>query len=252
MTHADPAVTLWTGGWDSTFRILEAAIVEKRVVQPVYVINRARPSTDVEIQTMDDIRQAVGEQYGPETADLIKPTQFFQHRDIPEHAGVRVAYDAIVAQRHLGIQYMWLAEFCIWQDTKDLELGMHWINRWEDAPCRWIKDNSVFDGYTYRIKEDPQDPDIAMVLGRYSFPILPMTKDEMGIVAAQYGFANLMSKTFFCHRPTRSRAPCGLCMPCTTAIKEGLGYRIPLRNRYKHKLRPFVGPVRKVQRLFRS
>ena len=252
MTHADPAVTLWTGGWDSTYRLLEAVVIEKRVVQPIYVINRARPNTDVELQTMDKIRQAVLSQYGVDVADLIRPTRIFHHSDIPEHAGVRAAFNAIVAKRHLGIQYMWLAEFCVWQDTTDLELGMHWINRWHNAPCRWILENSAFDGYTYRIKDVPQDPDIAMVLGRYSFPILPMTKDHMGAVATYYGFSNLMGMTFFCHRPTRSGDPCGLCTPCTTAIKEGMGWRIPLRNRYKHKLRPLVQPVRKLQKMLRS
>ena len=63
----------FTGGWDSTFRLLELLLVEKRPVQPIYVIDPDRWSLQEEQKAMADIKTTVVERF-PETADLLKPT----------------------------------------------------------------------------------------------------------------------------------------------------------------------------------
>jgi len=48
---------LWTGGWDSTFRLLYLVFVEKRRVQPYYIVDTERRSTLNELKTMHLIRE---------------------------------------------------------------------------------------------------------------------------------------------------------------------------------------------------
>ncbi len=49
---------LWTGGWDSTFRLLHLVIVEGHAVQPYYMIDRLhyRPGVPEEQDAMRRIR----------------------------------------------------------------------------------------------------------------------------------------------------------------------------------------------------
>src|SRR5688572_33020809 len=40
--EAAPVALLWTGGWDSTFRLLMLLLVERRAVQSYYIVDRLR------------------------------------------------------------------------------------------------------------------------------------------------------------------------------------------------------------------
>ena len=46
---------LWTGGWDSTFRIVELSRMDGVVIQPIYVEDKKRGSVPYELKAMDDI-----------------------------------------------------------------------------------------------------------------------------------------------------------------------------------------------------
>lgn len=46
---------LWTGGWDSTFRVVELSRMEGITIQPVYVIDPNRKSVPYELRAMDNI-----------------------------------------------------------------------------------------------------------------------------------------------------------------------------------------------------
>ena len=48
---------LWTGGWDSTYRLLEILLIEKKVVQTYYLIDQTRLSHELEMKRMDEIRK---------------------------------------------------------------------------------------------------------------------------------------------------------------------------------------------------
>ena len=49
-------LTLWTGGWDSTFRVLQRAFVEE-ILRPAYLVERVRPSAGKELDTMNGLRK---------------------------------------------------------------------------------------------------------------------------------------------------------------------------------------------------
>ena len=48
---------LWTGGWDSTFRLLYHVLIDKQPVQPIYFINPDRQSLREELKSMALIRK---------------------------------------------------------------------------------------------------------------------------------------------------------------------------------------------------
>lgn len=47
---------LWTGGWDSTFRLLELLEHTGQTIQPHYIVDPGRPSFKLEMKQMAEIR----------------------------------------------------------------------------------------------------------------------------------------------------------------------------------------------------
>ena len=66
---------LWTGGWDSAFRLLDLVVRQRRRVQPYYILDdiKLRPSVPAERQAMERIRARLAERY-PDAASFIAPT----------------------------------------------------------------------------------------------------------------------------------------------------------------------------------
>jgi hypothetical protein len=42
---------LWTGGWDSTFQLLQLLFIHRRRVTPYYLVDEESPSLSIEIRT---------------------------------------------------------------------------------------------------------------------------------------------------------------------------------------------------------
>src|SRR4249919_454123 len=69
-----PATRLfWTGGWDSTYRLLWLLLVEGRHVEPIYLVDETRRSLHVERRTMQHLRERLAE-IDPQTRNLLLPT----------------------------------------------------------------------------------------------------------------------------------------------------------------------------------
>src|SRR5688572_22265978 len=58
-----PVVLLWTGGWDSTFRLLQLLLAQRLPVEPLYLLDDTRASSKVEIATVERLRAAIGERH---------------------------------------------------------------------------------------------------------------------------------------------------------------------------------------------
>ena len=66
---------LWTGGWDSTFQLLQLLLIHRRRVTPLYLIDAERRSTGVELLTMKRIKDHLWNEY-PHTRELLQPTRY--------------------------------------------------------------------------------------------------------------------------------------------------------------------------------
>jgi hypothetical protein len=242
---------LWTGGWDSTFQLLRLLLQQRRPVVPYYLVDAGRPSTDVELATMERIRQHLAELH-PGTRTLLAPTRTFDVAGLAPDPAVEAAFGRLLESSFMGGQYTWLARFCRQQAIDDMQLCIH----------RDDKAHAVIEPFVIRVAEpdgssswrmDPNfcttDPDPCLLFGRFSFPLFETSKLEMSRVAEERGWTGLMHMTWFCHRPGRDRQPCGRCNPCLYTIEEGLGWRIPAGRRatsavYRAFVRPFKAPAK--------
>ena len=225
---------LWTGGWDSTFRLLQLLLVERRGVRPYYIIDRAqyRPAVPAERHAMELIREWVTGLY-PDAAAGLRPTIECAFHDIAPNPRITSAYERSLKSGFIGGQYEWLARFCAQHGIDDMELAIH-----RDDKARELIEDLID---TSRTRLDPRFAgDGRYELFRYfRFPLFDMSKLEMRDEARRAGFEEIMAYTWFCHRPINGE-PCGVCNPCVYTIQEGLAERISARGmrRYRYRVLP--------------
>ena len=216
---------LWTGGWDSTFRILDLVLNKRETVQPYYILDDRRKSTAVEIKTMEKIKDMMKE-LDPNVKELIYPTIMIEKDQITENDGISKNYQSLLSHSHLGVQYDWLARYAESISMNDLELCIHQ----DDKAEGFIKDDvelvSENEDTFYRLKTKLSKPEL-QIFSYYHFPLLTMTKLEMGDIAKASGFSFIMEETWFCFNPQKNGKPCGYCNPCKYTKEEGLGRRVP-------------------------
>ena len=231
---------LWTGGWDSTFRLLQLAIVERRRVQPYYIKSPKRRSTPYELAAMDNILAAIEARYGSEVRGLIAPINFHDQADIPELTHVRDAFARLLAAGHIGAQYEWLAEFTAMMGITDFELSSHRFENKEDRIRARLNKDLEWDGDAYRLSDSLSDEDL-FIFSNYRFPLNDMSKSDMKNYAQEHGLGDILMLTHFCHRPDKKGRPCGVCVPCGNALVEGFAHRVPLRGRLRRLSRKLRG-----------
>ena len=221
---------LWTGGWDSTFQLLQLLLVHHSCVMPFYLIHPDRPSTGVELKTIKAIRAFLFKEY-PFTKDLLQPGQYSSVSDLAPDPEITSAFQEIIKEKKMGSQYEGLARFCNQFAFADMQLCIHR----DDKAHRVIEGLvSKDDQYAYDVyRLDPRDrmKREYVLFGYFSFPIFNLTKREMAAIAEQRGWTAIMNMTWFCHRPNKNMQPCGRCKPCIYTIEEGLGWRLPLTSR---------------------
>ena len=105
--NISPAKVLWTGGWDSTFRLIDLVVIHQRVVQPFYIIDTLRQSFPMEIRAMKQLKQSIFAAF-PYTKSLILPTRFVELSDIRPNREITESFSRLVElfpQFPLGSQY---------------------------------------------------------------------------------------------------------------------------------------------------
>lgn len=230
-----PVEIFWTGGWDSTFRVLVLLLELRLPVAPIYLLDRTRPSTQLEIETMDRIREALAQAH-PETRTLLLPTVMSEVADIAPDAEIQAAGDRLSAQHGIGNQYPWLARYCKQHGKHEIEIGAERARHVHGAGVVLFDNLSPPEisphGYPRRrIRSDAPNHDAYLVLGPFSYALIDVTRAQMIEVAKRNSWTDLMGLTWFCHRPLSRQRPCGLCNPCINAIQEGFGWRIPRSRR---------------------
>lgn len=222
---------LWTGGWDSTFRLLSLLLGEQREVQPYYIIDslRYRPAVPAEREAMRLIRQRLLRCH-PDAAVRLADTIECPLVDIEADDELARYYECCLATGFIGGQYEWLARYCRQHGIEGMELSIH-----RDDKARELLADLIDSG------RDRLDPKFAgdcryELFKSFRLPLFDVTKQQMLEQARLAGFEALMRLTWFCHRP-RHGNPCGTCNPCIYTIEEGLGERVPLAGRIRYHLR---------------
>lgn len=228
---------LWTGGWDSTFRLLQIVLEEEKIVQPYYVIDPVRRSSGIEIYTQDSIKKALFASF-PETRNLILPTKYINQQHIEPDEEITSAWKSLNEYFHTGTQYEWLPRLCKQLDIPRMEISLfryHNIESESDFRKNYIKyfelKHSKRDLNKKETKNEPILNLLTVLFKKIDSPITHITKPEMLVYAKKRGWMDIMNLTRFCHRPDTTIKPCGMCKPCQLALQDGMSHRIPFSGR---------------------
>ncbi|MDJ0849319.1 MAG: 7-cyano-7-deazaguanine synthase [Myxococcota bacterium] len=242
-----PIKILWTGGWDSTYRVLELVLVERAVVQPYYVIDPKRRSTGQEEAAMERIRERVLARDASARERLL-PLVVASRDDFPPDEEISRHIASLASRMRVGTQYEWLSLFCRAWGLDDLELCVE-ADRGGNGPLKVLLIQHLEGaGHERRLPEPLGAPEL-MPFRFFRFPILHLTKEDIKERARELGFLDLLDDTWFCHKPKKG-LPCGRCRPCELVFREGMAERMPASSRVRHywwKLRRTLRPEKKAQ-----
>jgi 7-cyano-7-deazaguanine synthase len=240
---------LWTGGWDSTFRIIQLSTKDV-IIQPHYLIDNIdnRLSKNFELNAIRSITEDIRNL--PSTQCTILDLILTNVSDIKEDKDISQAYNNIANNHRIGSQYEWLARYS--KNINNLEIGDENGSSKDSIIYGAIKANGdvkrIVDdkkGEYYVIDKSVSSNDIIKIFGNYHYPILFYSKLEMKIEAEEKGFIDIMNKTWFCHSPIDSQ-PCGRCVPCKGTIEKGLEYRLNKAALKRYKRTKFIEPIKKI------
>ena len=197
----------WTSGWDSTFRLLQLLIVEKKKVQPIYLV-RSEQSVGQEVNAMMRIRKEFFAKY-PHLKESFLPIMFFDELEIKIDEDILNRYQILSEKYQVNQQYLLLAQLCRNANLRNVEIGFEGPITENTAP---INDNNC------------------IIFKNYKTNIIDLTKKNIERISIENQWMNIMKHTVSCRRPSETVA-CGLCGPCQIAYYEGLGWRLPLKAR---------------------
>jgi hypothetical protein len=228
---------LWTGGWDSTFQLLQLLIIHQRPVTPFYLMYEGanRRSTGEEIRAMKRIKEHLLKEY-PHTQKLLQPTQYSTVANISPDSEITKALELIRKKYQIGTQYDWLARFCKENGLADMQLCLHRDDKARLVIEKIVRESTSGSQIVFRVDPKFEEMNEYVIFRYFSFPIFQLSKLQMSSFAKKQGWDKIMRMTWFCHKPTNKMKPCGKCGPCNYAIEEGLGLRIPLSSQTPRSL----------------
>ncbi len=169
---------LWTGGWDSTYRIIELS--RKAVtIQPIYVYGDGRASEYYERVAMQKILTLLKSKQ--ETRAKILPVNFVHLNSIPSNEEITEAYNKIRKETSLGSQYEWLGRLAYIYPGLEIGTfaGSPETSRMMNAILKYgklVKDNKS-DSYILDPASSTREG--MLVLGNFRHPIIDKTELDM-------------------------------------------------------------------------
>ncbi|MDO4803445.1 MAG: hypothetical protein Q4A32_01330 [Lachnospiraceae bacterium] len=221
---------LWTGGWDSTYRIVELSMRDV-LIQPVYVEDEGRKSVPYERKAMKEVVKLLESK--PATKATFLPVKVVKLTDIPEDPEITKAYMLFKEEADMGSQHDWLARLALQFPGMELciekALGEH-------APCRQSinRHGKLIDtGDGYILDKENSSKELNLILGNLKLPIFDKTEKDMKRDIRKWGYKDVMSHIWFCHTPIHDK-PCGLCSPCTTKMTSDMAFLLPKAARKRN------------------
>lgn len=222
----EPIYIFWTGGFDSTFRVLQALIDEEQVVQPIYlsavIDNDPNSSTrrhnhQQELKTMRSLESKIRQRYPFHSKNLLKLRIVDQIDISPKTAQSMKKLHQRGLVRRPVCQYGGLAQYSLDID-KPIELAVEHEPK-SSMMYRAIHDKVDNRHYLNRhirkeiIEAQPEFD----VYRNFLFPTLHMSKQAMLQHAKERGYGDFLKETWSCWYP-RNGKPCGRCIMCHERI----------------------------------
>lgn len=215
---------LWTGGWDSTFRMVQLSVDGKAndTIQAIYVAGDDRKSEKREIQAMNEI---IGLLRGI-SCSTINDIIIIDKARIKENATITDAYYYMRSIVPLGSQYEFLSRLAV--EYPGIELGIERPNG-EFGGCTEAinKTGSLLKkNGSYYIDTDNSSEECNALFGNFSFPLTDLTELDMVEWIEERGLSYIMKHIWFCHNPINGE-PCGICRPCQQKMECNMNWLLP-------------------------
>lgn len=212
---------LWTGGFDSTFRVTELSLLPV-VIQPYYLSDN-RQSEPNELNAIKQITKNLCTRSA--TKAVFRPLIIISKAERVQDNLISAAYKRTRATDFFGSQYDWLGRFAT--EHKGIELSIHHddkaielINKY--GAIKKIEIPTI--GTNYILDQDKSPEDLNTLFRNYHLPLAMITKIQMREWYRTHHYEDVMNLTWFCYSPINGE-PCGKCNPCTYTIEEGLTER---------------------------
>jgi 7-cyano-7-deazaguanine synthase in queuosine biosynthesis len=237
MTVMERINILWTGGFDSTFRICQLSLLPVEI--QAYYISAGKRSEPQELEAMALITDQINKH--PLKRCKLLALDVVKLEDIEPDQQIKDAYNKIRKEVVIGTQYEWLARFAR-QEGIHPELG---FEKDEASPLdAYFKEKGTIRELSIPLEggEDTLDycefdPDqtseaLTLLFGqlRFGLPLYKMNKLQTVEAFKLIGYESVMPLTWFCAFPFHGK-PCGLCNPCATVMKTGMSFRMPFLSK---------------------
>ena len=220
---------LWTGGLDSTYRVVELSRQEC-VIQPHYIALTGRGTIINELRAISEITAIL--KSDKRTIAKIRPVETFAMSELENYADIQSAWTMLHKTKYFNsTQYTFLARYARQKKLK-LEMGIQFS---ENGSVAEIVDESYLvdcPDYDDVMMIDPvkgsQEWASYTLFQDFLFPksLYHKTKVEEIEELKQLGYGNVLKKVWTCFNPVFGM-PCGHCFACKSARKEGAGELIP-------------------------
>lgn len=235
---AEPVRILWTGGWDSTFRVLWLIRNTDVTLQPYYLALPDRPSRAIEQHVMDKLRAEILTRY-PGSDERLLPTIVVQSADVPQDENIRKQWAELLKGGLIGNQYPALAEFAKLYGLSHLELGMirdedGYLGKLLAGACVCRQDAQK--GPYHHLSPDLEENAPIRLFAYYDFPIMALSKLDIAAIAKEEGYFDLLCKTWFCYYPIDGK-PCGICGICMSSLELGMDFRFSKKALRRYRVR---------------
>ncbi len=219
-----PISILWTGGWDSTYRVVELSR-QKVTIQPIYILDPKRESANYElggaIKTITEMLLQRNE-----TLAEFLPIKVINVGEIQPNEEITATAKQLKNEFGLGEQHDWTArvalqypgiEMCIEKAIKGYMPIRETINKYGKLKM---------SAHGYVVDREQSTQTLVNILGNITLPIFDTTETEMLQNIKKWHYEDVMAHIWFCHRPIKGK-PCGLCSPCHTKWDSNMKFLLP-------------------------
>ena len=239
---------LWTGGWDSTFRLCQLSRMDGVEVQPVYFSVQGysdRTNWKKEIQAQDTLLPLL-RQKGETKAHILDPIRLTD-KDLPKDSAFDAAFKKWDTTGRIPGQLRFLGklpmlfpklEYCIEGPTlkrrqQGFKLGKTQVFLEEHG----FRFHFRPDGYA-DMDASQADPELKLLWGGFTFPILGITEMAMVPIIRSWGYEALFKHTWTCDYG--GEEPCGVCHNCETKWASGMLNFFPPSAIRNHKIKRYL------------
>lgn len=214
---------LWTGGWDSSYRVIELSKMDV-IIQPVYILDDERISKEYELKSIHTITDMLKKR--PETKAEFFPLAIENVKDLPKDEHIEEVTAYLSKKYGWGIQHNWTARIALKYPM--IEMNIEKVVKGYMPTREIIKEHGKLkiSDHGWVVDRDNSDDVLITALGNITLPIFEVTEVEMAENVKKWGYEDVMSNIWFCHDPIHGK-PCGLCSPCHTKYDSNMRFLLP-------------------------